>query len=94
MPRGDHLRMRVSRFQALADHLTAQDDDEIVLDFARIEAIIGHPLSLSMQTGPELWTVPTTAPVRCWRAVGWRAQLEIKGRRVVFTRDAEEGATP
>jgi len=90
MPRGDYGRMRVSRFQPLADHLAAQGSDEIVLDFARIEAIIGHPLSLSMQTGPELWTMATFAPVRCWRAVGWRARLDIKGRRVVFTRDAEE----
>ncbi len=94
MPRGDYGRTRTSRFQPLADHLAAQGDDEIVLDFARIEAIIGHPLSLSMQTSFAAWAETTTAPVRCWRAVGWRAQLEIKGRRVVFTRDAEEGATP
>ncbi len=81
-----------SRFQPLADHLAKQGDDEVVLDFARIEAIIGHPLSVSMQTGPELWTVPTKAAVRCWRSVGWRARLDIKGRRVVFTRDAEGAA--
>ncbi len=89
MPTGRYTR--VSRFQPLADHLAKQGSDEIVLALDRIEAIIGQPLSLSMQTGPALWTVPTMAAVRCWRSVGWRARLDIKGRRVVFTRDAEDG---
>lgn len=83
----------MSRFQPLANHLAAQGGDEVVLTLDRIEAIIGHPLSMSMHTGPELWTMTTFAPVRCWRAVGWCAQLDIKGRCVRFTRDAG-GATP
>jgi len=91
MPRGDHLRTRGSRFQLLSDHLAAQGGDEIVLALDQIETIIGHPLSLSMQTGPERWTMATTAPVRCWRAVGWHARLDIKGRCVRFARDAEAG---
>lgn len=91
MPRGEHRRTRGSRFQPLADHLAAQGDDEVVLAFDRIEAIIGHPLSLSMQTSFAAWTEAKTAPVRCWRAVGWHARLEIKGRCVRFARDAGAG---
>lgn len=70
MPRGEQRRTRGSRFQPLADHLAAQGDDEVVLAFDRIEAIIGYPLSLSMQTSFAAWTAAKTAPVRCWRAVG------------------------
>jgi len=47
-----------SRFQPLADHLAAQGGDEVALDFARIEAIIGHPLSVSARTSGSLWTAP------------------------------------
>ncbi len=75
----------------MADHLAAQGDDEVVLAFDRIEAIIGHLLSLSMQTSFAAWTAAKTAPVRCWRAVGWRARLEIKGRCVRFARETAAG---
>ncbi len=84
-------RTRPSRFQALAAYLAQCTEPAVVLDFPQIEAIIGHPLAVSAYTSNAMWTVATLASVRCWQAVGWRARLDIKGRCVVFTHDAEGG---
>ncbi len=84
-------RTRPSRFQALAEYLAQCTEPGIVLDFAQIEAIIGHPLAVSAYTSDAMWTLATLASVRCWKAVGWRARLDVKGRCVVFTHDAEGG---
>jgi len=84
-------RTRPSRFQALADYLAQCTEPGIVLDFAQIEAIIGHSLAVSAYTSDSMWASARTASVRCWRAVRWQAWLDIKGRCVVFTHDAKEG---
>ncbi len=92
MPGRTRGSAHASHLQTLVDYLVAQgDSDAVVLDFARIKALTGYPLTLSMHTGGSTWTSATAAPVRRWRAVGWRARLDIKGRRVHFTRDAEVG---
>jgi len=93
MPKSEYPHVHMSRFQALADYLAQCTEPEVVLDFAQIETIINHPLAVSAYTSDTMWVSATMAQVRCWRAVGWRAQLDVKGRCVSFTHDAEGGTS-
>ena len=65
MPKG-------SRYQRLADYLTAQPDDEVRLSFAQIEAIVGAPLPPSAYMR-SWWSSKGAKHLAAqpWRAVGW-----------------------
>ncbi len=85
------MRKGRTHFQPLADHLAACAEAEVVLTFAEIETITGRPLSVTAQVAPVWWSVTEHAHTRKWHALGWRSRLEQHNRRVIFTRNAEEG---
>jgi hypothetical protein len=75
-------------FAPLIAFLASHTADKVALTFAEIEQIIGWPLSMSAQVLPSYWTSSTFRdglPARL-RAIGWRAQLQVKERMVVFRR--------
>ncbi len=91
MPSGHKTRDVPSRYQPLVDLLATCEQEEIVLTFKAIAALIGGPLPEGAILGSGWWTRRTRQPVARWRAMGWRARAERDHLRVIFTRDAEEG---
>ena len=80
----------LSKYQPLADYLTARKDaSQLVLAFSAIEAIIGVPLPKTMQVDTSAWNSAHHVYVRAWQVAGWVATLDWRNRRVVFTH--EEG---
>ena len=76
-----------SRYQLLADFLTAQSADEVTLNFAQIEAILRRPLPTSAHLR-EWWmgTPAASVPVRTWRQAGWEvASLTRRDREWLVT---------
>lgn len=92
MPSGYPMRDRPSRYQPLVDLLAASDDDdEVVLTFKEIAAIIGRRhLPESAILRPGWWTNKRNGPVALWMAIGWRARADRDRLRVIFTRATEE----
>jgi len=73
------------------DLLAASDDDEVVLTFAEIAAIIGRRhLPETAILHPGWWTDKRNGPVVRWTAIGWRARADRDHLRVTFTRATEE----
>ena len=67
-------RPKGSRYQRLADYLTAQSADEVRLSFAQIEALLRAPLPTSAYL--RYWWRGHGATYRAgqaWRAAGWEA---------------------
>ncbi len=79
-----------SRYRALADHLAACPAKELTLTFPETEAILGTPLSASARSSRSWWIDARLAHARLWRALGWRARLDVRHSCVHFTRDVEE----
>ena len=65
MPKG-------SRYQRLADYLSAQPVDEVTLSFTEIMAILKRPLPATAYL-PEWWTSISVhrQASQVWRAAGW-----------------------
>ena len=63
-----------SKYQPLADFLTRQSADEVVLTFAQIEGILRLPLPAAAYIR-QWWmtTAVTYAHVQAWRRAGWEA---------------------
>ncbi len=78
-----------TKYQPLVDHVAAQTEGALTLTLAQIEAIIGSPLSETMQV--DAWQWNNTEFALVWRlaAFGWRAHLDRRNRCVHFTRDTE-----
>ncbi len=92
MPSGDKTSDRPSRYRPLVDHLAAAGEDEVVLTFKEIAALIGRrSLPESAILHPRWWRDARSTPVMLWRAAGWDAHPDRDHLRVRFTRDAEEG---
>ncbi len=73
------------------DLLAASDDDEVVLTFKEIAAIIGRRyLPESAILHPGWWTGKARGPVALWTAIGRRARADRDRLRVTFTRATEE----
>jgi hypothetical protein len=85
---GQYIKER-TRYQPLVDYLAACREREIALTFARIEEILGIPLTDAACVNTYFWVRPQFLYVQRWRALGWRARLDKSNRRVIFTRDAE-----
>ncbi len=81
-----------TKYQPLVDYIAAQTEDAVTLSFPEIEALVGAPLPETMQVDTWQWTNREVPYV--WRLgdLGWRAHLDRRNRRVVFTRDAERQA--
>ncbi len=76
-----------TKYQPLVDYVAAQTEKALTLTFAQIEAMVGSPLSETMQVDASQWNSARLAYVRAWEATGWRARLDRRNRRVHFTRD-------
>lgn len=73
------------------DLLAASDDDEVVLTFKEIAAIIGRRhLPESAILHPAWWRNKQSSHVVLWTAIGWRARADRDHLRVIFTRATEE----
>ncbi len=78
-------------YQTLVDRLAASDDDEVVLTFKEIAAIIGRrTLPESAILHPGWWRNSTSTHVKLWTAIGWQARADRDHLRVTFTRATEE----
>lgn len=75
-----------TRYQPIADHLATVAEAEIPLTLEEIAAMIGAPLPVSAFVSPDFWTAAKSAHVHAWERIGWRARLDIRNRRVLFTR--------
>ncbi len=83
---------RESTFQPLVDYLVASRQDEVVLTFKEIAALIGRrslPEAAILRSG--WWRDAKNGPVVLWRAAGWDAHPDRDHLRIIFTRDTEEG---
>ncbi len=86
MPRG----YRNSDYQPLVDLLAASHDDEVVLTFKEIAALIGRrtlPESAVMRV--TWWRSKHNSAVMLWTAIGWQARADRDHLRVIFTRTGD-----
>jgi hypothetical protein len=81
----------MSRYEPLAQFLTAQKANRWDATFEEIEARLGAPLPKSAYKYPAWWanqTGPGHSQTQGWRSVGWRTcDLDLEGRRVGFERE-------
>jgi hypothetical protein len=81
----------MSRYQPLADFLSAQKGREWEATFADIEKRLGFALPRSAYKYPAWWANQNGeghSQTKGWRSVGWRtARLDLERRRVTFERE-------
>jgi len=80
---------RPSAYQPLSDFLAAAHEDEIILTFAAIEAILDAALPPSATTKGGSWSNAGNSYVRTWRALGWSVRIDRRRGVVTFTRAVE-----
>ncbi len=90
MPSGHKTSEVPSTYQPLLDLLAEATGDEVVLTYRQIAARVG-PLPEQAILTSYWWIRDDGIPATLWRALGWRAHADRDHRRVIFTRDAEEG---
>ncbi len=89
MPSRFPMRDRPNLYQPLVDVLAASHEDEVVLTFKEIVAILGlRYLPESAVLHGSWWTSKRSGHVGLWTAIGWRAHLDHRNQRVIFTCDA------
>lgn len=81
-----------SKYQPLVQHIAEQTEEAVTLTFAEMEAIIGFPLTETMQIDTWVWKSSAYAFVWQLRAFGWQARLDRRNRCVIFTHDDDEEA--
>ncbi len=79
-----------SKYQPLLDLLAEATGDEVTLTYKEVAALIG-PLPEQAILTSYWWIRNDDTPATLWRAAGWDAHPDRDHRRVIFTRDAEEG---
>jgi hypothetical protein len=87
MPSGHKTSDVPSIYQPLFEVLAAATDDEVVLTFAEIAALMGRrylPESAVLSSG--WWVAKKSLHVQTWQAMGWRAHADRNARLVRFTR--------
>jgi hypothetical protein len=69
--------------------------DSVTLPFAEVEAILGQPLPVTARITPDWWTYEAhrSPHVPLWRALGWEATLDRRGRTVTFLRTPSEASS-
>jgi hypothetical protein len=81
----------MSKYQALADHLTRQDADEIFMTFAEIENVLGVPLPASARLFPAWWANQSGgghSQCQAWLTTGWRTRgVDIARQTLAFARE-------
>ncbi len=81
----------VTRYQPLLDYLSAATEDEIVLTYREIEAMIGKALPESAVLQRGWWVSRSRTPIKDWEALGWRAHADRDQLRVRFSREEQRG---
>jgi 5-methylcytosine-specific restriction protein B len=83
----------MSKYQALADFLRQQKDEEIQLGFDQVSDIVGG-LPPSAYNERPWWandSGPTNAHAPGWMSVGWRVRkVDLQDRRVTFIRASSD----
>ena len=75
-----------TKYSPLAQHLAAQDGDEVTLSFAAIEALLGASLPPSARKR-SWWQLSNASHVAAWQQVGWRVKTaNLAWRTVTFAR--------
>ncbi len=88
MASGYRISDRPSQFQPLIDLLAASPDDEVVLTFKEIAALIGRrTLPESAVLRVTWWRSKQNIAVMLWTAIGWQARADRDHLRVIFTRN-------
>jgi hypothetical protein len=81
----------MSRYEPLAQFLSAKKADSWEASFEEIERRLGAPLPRSAYKYPAWWanqSGPGHSQTKGWRSVGWRTcDLDLEGRRVRFERE-------
>ncbi len=80
----------MGKYDPLFHYLSARTENELVMAFADIEAIIGAPLPDSARQHLAFWAraKPTDSHVwaHAWQAAGFRASVRLEIGQVTFTR--------
>ncbi len=77
-----------SRYAAIGRHLEEQQADQVELDFAQIEQLLGFPLPMSARKYDQWWHGGSThTQTRGWEDFGWSlTRLDRRGQRANFRR--------
>jgi len=90
MPSEYRISDRLSHYQPLVDLLAASHDDEVVLTFKEIAALIGRrTLPESAILRPTWWRSKQNPAVMLWTAIGWQARADRDHLRVIFTQTSD-----
>ncbi len=76
-----------TKYQPLVEYVAAQTEQALTLSFAQIEAMVGSPLSETMQVDASQWNSARLAYVWRLKALGWHARLDRRNQCVHFIRD-------
>lgn len=80
----------MGKYDPLFHHLSARTENELLMAFADIEAIIGAPLPESARQHQAFWAraKPTDSHVwaHAWQAAGFRANARLESGTVTFIR--------
>jgi hypothetical protein len=79
-----------NRYSRLHDLLSATDEVEITLSFAKLESVLGVPLPDSARKYPAWWAnqTPSSSQSGAWTSAGWHAHPNLKAQSVTFQKDA------
>ncbi len=82
----------MSKYDPLREHLERQNSDVVTMTFAELEAVVRLPAAAKRH--PFWWSnedVKTTLHVQCraWQAAGYKAEPNLRGKRVTFRRKPE-----
>ncbi len=91
--------MPASKYQPLADFLTAQSPETltVTLTLPEIEVLLGQELTLSAHRHAWWRNDPSQRQPRAWLGAGWRvthAQVKQAPSAITFTRASPATATP
>ncbi|MGY1592240.1 hypothetical protein ACI79D_09720 [Geodermatophilus sp. SYSU D00708] len=81
-----------SRYDALKEHLTNEENSSLAMTFDDVGGIVGG-LPPSASRHREWWSNGSHSHSTAWTGAGWRvSEVDLRGQRVVFTRSSP-GAT-
>ena len=91
---------RMGKYDPLRDYLIKCGNDEVILSFADIEAILGRALPPSASNYDAWWANIGDNPftqhshAKSWHSAGYKAQVNRAARMVRFYRESESVVVP
>jgi len=80
----------MGKYEPLASHLAAAQDDKWIARFSEIEAVLGFPLPRSARTYREWWSNQKGgghSQAKGWQDAGWQVdRVDIAAEEVTFKR--------